>query len=138
MLSPPRVKRDVTGPTRMGTEETVSLLQVHDDRGDPESAAPGTRDAGNRRAHTDRPRAVCSLSSAALALAYRGGLQVSLGDPIAYLSMACSWPPAHGASLPYGDLYTASPLTARAPVTHWPVGYPAASQPRHPLATLVG
>ncbi len=93
----------------------------------PSSAAPGTRDTNRNRPELT-PLLVLGglavLSSAALALAYRGGLQVSLGDPIAYLSMARSLAAGHGASLPYGDLYTASPLTAGGPVSHWPVGYP--------------
>jgi hypothetical protein len=64
------------------------------------------------------------LSGAGLAIAYRGGLRVSTGDPIAYLSMARSLAAGHGASVPYGDAYTASLLTAGGPVSHWPVGYP--------------
>lgn len=84
--------------------------------------------------HTDRRRpelttllvlgALAVLSGAGLAIVYRGGLRVANGDPIAYLSMARSLAAGHGASLPYGDAYTASQLTAGGPVSHWPVGYP--------------
>ena len=42
---------------------------------------------------------------------------MSTGEPIAYLSLARSLAAGHGARLPYGDLYTASPLTAGGPVS---------------------
>ncbi len=93
--------------------------------------APPTADAG-KDTGASRPElttllVLCGIaifSGAGLAIAYRGGLRVSTGDPIAYLSMARSLAAGHGASLPYGDLYTASQMTAGGPVSHWPVGYP--------------
>lgn len=90
------------------------------------ATAVATQDSGR-----DRPQlttllvlgGLAVLSGAGLAIAYRGGLRVSTGDPIVYLSMARSLAAGHGASVPYGDVYTASQLTAGGPVSHWPIGY---------------
>jgi hypothetical protein len=93
----------------------------------PQSSATAAEDTGGNRPELTTVLVLgglAVLSGLGLAIAYRGGLRVSTGDPIAYLSMARSLAAGHGTSVPYGDAYTASLLTAGGPVSHWPVGYP--------------
>ena len=66
---------------------------------------------------------VAVVSGLGLAIAYRGGLVVVWGDPIAYIGVARSLAAGHGVSVPYGSLYTQWHLTAGGPVSHWPPGY---------------
>jgi len=67
--------------------------------------------------------AVAVVSGAGLAIAYRGGLLVTTGDPVVYLSVARSLANGHGIAVPYGDLYTPSQQTLGGPVSHWPPAY---------------
>jgi hypothetical protein len=66
---------------------------------------------------------VAVVSGLGFAIAYRGGLVVTWGDPIAYIAVARSLAAGHGVSVPYGSLYTQWRLTAGGPVSHWPPGY---------------
>ena len=106
------------GPVSVGS---MTALQT------PATAAAAGKDTGGSRAELTTLLilgGLAVLSGAGLAIAWRGGLRVATGDPIAYLSMARSLAAGHGASVPYGDPYALSQLTAGGPVSHWPVGYP--------------
>ena len=90
-------------------------------------ATPPTEDTSEKRPDVTTLLILGGLAvlcGAGLAIAYRAGLQVRDGDPIAYLAMARSIAAGHGANLPYGSGYVASQLTAGGPTSHWPVGYP--------------
>jgi hypothetical protein len=66
---------------------------------------------------------VAVVSGVGLAVAYRGGLFVSFGDPIVYISVAKSFAAGHGSNVAFGSVYTPSQLTVGGPVSHWPPLY---------------
>ena len=86
--------------------------------------SPDDADRRSRFATTIWVAVVAVVSGLGLGIAYRGGLVVTWGDPIAYIAVARSLAAGHGVSVPYGSLYTHWHLTAGGPVSHWPPGYP--------------
>jgi len=89
----------------------------------PAAAQPDDADRRSRFATTTWVAVVAVVSGLGLAIAYRGGLVVTWGDPIAYIAVARSLAAGHGVSVPYGSLYAHWHLTAGGPVSHWPPGY---------------
>ena len=89
----------------------------------PAVVAPDDADRRSQFATTIWVAVVAVVSGLGLAIAYRGGLVVTWGDPIAYIAVARSLAAGHGVSVPYGSLYTQWHLTAGGPVSHWPPGY---------------
>ena len=90
----------------------------------PAVVPPDDTDRRSRRATTLWVAVVAVVSGLGFAIAYRGGLVVTSGDPIAYIGVARSLAAGHGVSLPYGSGYTQWHLSAGGPVSHWPPGYP--------------
>ena len=90
----------------------------------PAVVPPDDADRRSRFATTIWVAVVAVVSGLGLAIAFRGGLVVAWGDPIAYIGVARSLAAGHGVSVPYGSLYTKWHLTAGGPVSHWPPGYP--------------
>jgi hypothetical protein len=90
----------------------------------PAVVAPDDADRRSRFATTILVAVVAVVSGLGLAIAYRGGLSVTWGDPIVYIGVARNLAAGHGVSVPYSSLYTHWRLTAGGPVSHWPPGYP--------------
>ena len=89
----------------------------------PAVVPPDDTDRRSRLATTFCVAVVAVVSGLGFVIAYRGGLVVTSGDPIAYIGVARSLAAGHGVSVPYGSGYTQWHLSAGGPVSHWPPGY---------------